>query len=410
VRSNFIAVGTPPGKSPFPQKVGENVKSPDPENSEAKPSVDVVNAEGAEPEEKVQAITTLDVSPVAAIPKEVVTLPAQEPAKEPAKASTEEVALPKVQINGKSQVAPNEPNTEVPKPTGKIERIAPKETHLSPPPSQSVTPSKKGDTVLKPSPVFKKTIPTTPTTPTTKVVPASKKMVHASPLTSPKTSPQVAAIMPSQKKTVGPLSPTKSISSRRSSSPFLPSPTGPFKFTPQKTTQTATKSTPKAGPSSVQKSTPKIVKPTPTTTPRTLTSSTSKAGKNVSPAPPKASPSISATKTTTARPRSALDHATTPVSRRLASQTPIRPSTSASKHSPGSLNRSISLRNLPKVKSTATDSPPVPRIPRTSQSPSQDYSHLPAFMRPTAASSAKVVTRPTSSSSAGGENRNKRVI
>ena len=100
------------------------------------------------------------------------------------------------------------------------------------------------------------------------------------------------------------------------------------------------------------------------------------------------------------RPTSALSHSGSPASsRRFVSQPPPGPSTSSSAKRSPRLNRSTSLHNLPKSRTVTTEHVPVPPIPRAAGSTisEQDYSHLPAFMRPTQASSGKVVVKPTSS-------------
>jgi hypothetical protein len=85
-------------------------------------------------------------------------------------------------------------------------------------------------------------------------------------------------------------------------------------------------------------------------------------------------------------------------SRRIVSHPP-RPSTSASNKSSPNVTRSMSLRNPSRTKPSASVHPPVPPVTRAAGSLSpehKDYSHLPAFMRPTQASSGKVVPRPVS--------------
>jgi hypothetical protein len=233
--------------------------------------------------------------------------------------------------------------------------------------------------------------------------PSPKRLMTTSPgIKSPptprKTPPQVKLSPPPKKAILGPLSPTQSISSRRSSSPFLVSPIGKSTFSPQKDSlpNPDVKSSPHSSPlrrESTPKSPPSTVKNKQRISPRNA-KSTPKA----SPAPNK--PSLSATPGNkdqkVLRPSSSLSSSSTPTtSRRVASQ-PQRPSTSASVKLPR-LNRSASLHNLPRVKVTTLDAPPVPPIPRKRVDPPEDYGHLPAFMRPTQASAAKTVARSSSS-------------
>lgn len=223
---------------------------------------------------------------------------------------------------------------------------------------------------------------------------------------TPKQTPTSAKPSPKVKISLGPLSPTKSTSSRRSSSPFLVSPTG-AKVTPQRgstpaATSTSRIPTPKSQARS--ESTPKSLNkasrsdpPTaviPATPPQAKASSTP-----VKRAPPANELSPPPIRDGQLRPRSAQGNLTSaPGSRRIVSHPP-RPSTSASNKPSPNVTRTTSLRNPPRTKPPASVHPPVPPVARAAGSLSpehKDYSHLPTFMRPTQASSGKVVPKPVS--------------
>jgi hypothetical protein len=166
----------------------------------------------------------------------------------------------------------------------------------------------------------------------------------------------------------------------------LQSPTRFSRSTPKKETAIG-KAAPKVSPSTDRRvSTPKSI-----TTPVKTAMLPNKPVVKVSPAPKKAAATPKTSTPTprgpSSRPRSAQSDVATPSpSRRIVSHPP-RPATAASKPSP-KLNRAISMQHLPRK--PKSDHPPVPAIPE------QDYSRLPTFMRPTQASSAKVVARPSS--------------
>lgn len=214
---------------------------------------------------------------------------------------------------------------------------------------------------------------------------------------------------PSQRKSIGPLSPAASTSTRRSSSPFMNSPTkSVVKMTPKRDAVAASGSsrtapiTPVSAPQSRIGSLPKSASATKANPRSSLTPKITKASQG-SPLPkqhatPTASKEVSTPlfRETKTRPRSALGESS-PSARRVVSHPP-RPSTSASNKPPQSLNRSTSLRSLPRGKRSSDHAavPPVPAVvpqPKATIIPSLDYSHLPAFMRPTQASQNKVVSR-----------------
>ena len=383
VRSNFIPVGPTPTsmsqKGELPIKVGPAAMVTAEKITEKKPTV----LESAKKVEDIPIVKRTDKSPpptasVAEPGKDAklteVKLNGAEP-KNASKTTTKSGSVPtsiivSPPIKSDSPVSPQQPST-------------PKQAEPPATPKSVPTPKK---TIPPPSPKAASTQKQTP----------DRSSVPKSPPT-PRKTPTPVKSSPTQKKSVGPLSPTKSTSSRRSSSPFLYSPVGVSKLTPQKNSPTATKPASKAshvGP--VRKeSTPKSLTATSKPAPRTSVSPVSKPIVKTSPAPTK--PRTTATPPTQAktRPRSALGNTNSP--RRFVSQPPTSTS-SLNKPSPR-LNRSTSLHNLPKTKTMPSEHPPVPPVPRVAASVTsdQDYSHLPAFMRPTQASSGKVVARPTSS-------------
>jgi len=199
-------------------------------------------------------------------------------------------------------------------------------------------------------------------------------------------------------------SPAASTSTRRSSSPFMRSPTKPISKAP------ALQKEPKSA-------TPKVAvhAPAPTPharvglfpetsygalkTPRSVEIATITKVKRGSPLTNQPSlrhsgasatqPLAHRTPPKTTRPRSALGDSSPSSSRRAVSNPP-RPATSTSNRpSQTTVARSISLKNVPLGK----DQPDLPRKEEASIIPGQDYSHLPTFMRPTQASSSKAVPR-----------------
>ena len=392
VKSNFISVGTTSNFSSLQQKVAPFVRAspldPSPVESakeEGPKTVEVSNKPAKTPEPEVQK-----KEPVTATPA------VQEPiAEDRAKTS------PDINVNGSKGTAETRLPPTITKDAETIAAPAEKlpfkpETAVSP--AESSTP-KKIPVLATPqsTPTPKKTIaPLAPEFPHATKVPADIPSAIKTPPTKTTTP---ARSSPTPKKLLGPISPTKSVTStRRSSSPFLVSPPGISKSTPQKESPKATKTTRSSlsNTTSRRESTPKssipLAKPI---TPKQTSTSTTKPVVKVSPSATKSLSTPRAPPQALTRPRSALSNLTPPSSsRRIVSQPP-RPSTSASNKPSPRLNRASSLHNLPKEK---TDVPPVPTMPRAAvtMGDGQDYSHLPTFMRPTQASSAKVVARPGS--------------
>ncbi len=244
----------------------------------------------------------------------------------------------------------------------------------------------------------------TPKSTPTPAIPKAVTPIPKSPPT-PKRTPISAKSSPKEKTPLGPLSPTKSSSSRRSSSPFLVSPTG-TKLTPQRGSGPAATSSSKIPTPRSQaryESTPKSLNQAPRSNPPT----------NVTPAPPQFGTSQTPAKTAPPsnelspppikeaqfRPRSAHGNLTSPAGTRRIVSHPPRPATAASNKPSPNVTRSTSLRNPTRSKPLTSVHPPVPSVARAAGSLSpdhNDYSHLPAFMRPTQASSGKVVPKPAS--------------
>lgn len=319
----------------------------------------------------------------------------------PPTASVAESAKPaEAKLNGVGQKDASKTTTK----TGSV----PTNIIVSPPtkPVSPVSPQKPITPKQPEPPATPKSVPTPKKTtplPSPTAKPAQKQTpdrssVPKSPPT-PRKTPTPVKSSPMQKKTVGPLSPTKSVSSRRSSSPFLYSPVAGSKLTPQKDSPAATKPAPKTSPAAAvrKEATPKSLTATSKTAPRASVSPVPRPIVKTSPVPTKPRTSTTPPAQTKTRPMSALGNTNSP--RRFVSQPPPRPSTSSSNKSSPRLNRSSSLHNLPKVKAIPSECPPVPPVPHIAASTTsdQDYSHLPAFMRPTQASSGKVVARPMSS-------------
>ena len=253
-----------------------------------------------------------------------------------------------------------------------------------------------------------------PKTPPTKIVAPSPRVISTpkrpgelartpkSPVTPKETPPSSSAKAspPRQKKPIGPLSPAKSTSTRRSSSPFLPSPTGFSRSTPKKDTPAANAAGTGTQSTDRKVSTPKTITAPVKVTPKSTAQSTPKPIVKVSPAPKTrgVTPKPTAHTPSPARPRSAQSEVATPSpSRRIVSHPP-RPSTATSNKTSPKVHRAASMQSLPR-KPVKSEQPPVPPLPNTVLSSSisdKDYSHLPAFMRPTQASSAKIVARTAS--------------
>ena len=252
-----------------------------------------------------------------------------------------------------------------------------------------------------------KTPPTKTVTPSPRVIsspkrPAELARTPKSPPT-PKATPLSSSAKvspPRQKQPIGPLSPAKSSSTRRSSSPFLPSPTGFSRSTPMKNTPAANVAKTGTQASDRKVSTPKTTTAPVKVTPKSAARSTPKPIVKVSPAPKTRSvtPKTTGLTPSPGRPRSAQSEVATPSpSRRIVSHPP-RPSTATSNKSSPKVHRAASMQSLPR-KPVKSEQPPMPPLPYTVLSSSisdKDYSHLPAFMRPTQASSAKIVARTAS--------------
>ena len=379
VRSNFIPVGKP----------GEGTQSKPEEPSEDKAGDSIVSKQVDEAPKKED---------VPAVKKEDNTGECK---------SIKSIDLPVVEkTNGSTELArltpqgiPKPPNSkDNAKPAAPIEPVKAGPAAQTPTAQTTVASVKEPKPVSTPpkqpprtptQPAAHKTSPAKAVTPSPKVVstpkrPAELTRTPKSPPTPKQTPPSTHPSNTQQRKSIGPLSPAKS-STSRSSSPFLPSPTRYSRPAPKKETPIG-KTAPNVSPSTDRKvSTPKSVSAP------AKTVITTKPIVKVSPAPKK----VGATpKTTTPtprgpsmRPRSAQSDVATPSpSRRIVSHPP-RPATATSRPSP-KLNRATSMQHLPRK--PKADHPPVPAIPE------QDYSHLPTFMRPTQASSAKVVARPSS--------------
>ena len=403
VRSNFIPVGqtlssTTPKVEPLIMARPANVATPEETAQE-----NLSNAKSLKKIENFPVVNELK-EPVVKEPKKPVV-------KEPKKSlptaadvaeTKEEVdqTFTEIKVNGSEQSDDLKPTakTGIVPTNSTVSQPKKPETQLSP--RQSSTPKQtelSASPKLAPTP--KKVIPA----PVAKVISTPKQTSHPSPVPksppTPRKTPTPAKSSPAQKKTIGPLSPTKSTSSRRSSSPFLVSPTGVSKLTPQKESPVI-KLPSKASPSNTlarSVSTPKSVTAPVKPAPRASISTTVKPAVKGFPTPPakaRTSEKVSSSPAHATRPKSALSNISTPPSRRLVSQPPA----SSNKPSPR-LNRSASLHNLPRTKSVPPERPPVPPVPRATATPGseQDYSHLPTFMRPTQASSGKVVARPVSS-------------
>jgi len=272
--------------------------------------------------------------------------------------------------------------------------------------------TKTGTSSLSPQPAATPKKPAVSVTPKPTPTPARRNEAAFTPKSprTPKQTPTTAKPSPKEKKLVGPLSPTKSTSSRRSSSPFLPSPTGTKVASQRGSTPSAISTsskipTPKSQTRS--ESTPKSLNKVPRLNPPTnATTPTAPPQANVSQTPAKTTPHATPVNELSPppiregqlRPRSAQGSLHAGESRRIVSHPP-RPSTSASNKPSPSVNRSASLRIPSRAKASASILPPVPPVARAAGSLSpehKDYSHLPTFMRPTQASSGKVVPKPVS--------------
>ena len=401
VKSSFISVGTASNFSSLQQKVAPFVRAspldPAPVETvrkEAPQAVDVPkdlpkSSEPEVPEKEEETKTT--------------------PALQELSAKEERKPSPERRVNGSKAISDKE---EIPSITKEKESIAapaeppaPRQT-----PKQALKPER---TVSPPEPSTPKKIPvlaTPKTTPTSKkpVAPQStqiprptKTPLETAPAakTPPTKTTAPAKSSPTPKNVLGPNSPTKSVTStRRSSSPFLVTPPGLSKSAPQKDSPKTAKTTRSSlsNTKSRRESTPKSsIPPAKPTTPLQTSTSSSKPFVKVSPSAIKPLSTPRAPPHALMRPRSAQSNLSPPSSSRRFVSQPPRPATSASHKSSPRLNRASSLHNLPKTK---TDVPPVPTMPRpaVTTGDGQDYSHLPTFMRPTQASSAKVVARPGS--------------
>ena len=389
VRSNFIPVGKPAEDTSTPTK-------PD-RQSEWTPAEPIVSK-------------NIDESPkkedVSVIEKDVPVAKAEE--------SEKLVPIPALPITNGSEGSGKQVVRETPngsskrdKPEAPVELVKPEKPAESPvavvKESKPISTTKPQTPIAKPPP--HKTPPTKTVTPSPRVISTPKRPTELawtpkSPPTPKETPPSSSAKAspPRQKKTVGPLSPAKSTSTRRSSSPFLPSPTGFSKSTPKKDTPAA--NVPGAQSRDRKVSTPKTLTAPVKSTPKSAAQPTPKPITKVSPAPKTrgVTPKPTASTPLAARPRSAQSEVATPSpSRRIVSHPP-RPSTAASNKPSPKVHRTASMQSLPRkpVKSEQPPVPPLPHVVPSSSTSDMDYSHLPAFMRPTQASSAKVVPRPTS--------------